>query len=106
MSVSHRVGNTGTVFRRTVVNEDLAAQDVSLATNLRMYFTKPNGELLVKTAVFNTTGVDGVIKYTIQAGDFDVPGEWKLQGRVTLPSGEWGSEIETFLVKSNTYRSQ
>lgn len=40
------------------------------------------------------------VRFTSQAGTFNMPGVWKLQARVTLPTGTWAGEV----VKLNVYR--
>jgi len=90
----------GTIFPMTVKSGD-AAVDISSATEKKILFKKPDGEILTKTAAFYTDGVDGIIQYAAAQGDLDTTGKWKIQARVTLSSGTWSSDIGEFTVYKN-----
>lgn len=97
------VNDIGTVFRGTVY-EDCDAQtlvDISTASVMVMYFQKPDGSVVTQTAVFSTDGTDGKMQYTTIASDLDQAGSWKMQGKVTLPAGDWHTDIHKFKVLSN-----
>lgn len=95
------VNDWGTVFEVTLVDENDAAIDVSLATTQEIRFRKPDGVMDVQTSVFTTDGTDGKIEYTTVAGDLDVAGRWSIQGHVILPTGDWQSAIGEFHVREN-----
>lgn len=113
------LGDIGTEFVVEIVEctgEDAngdpiyTAVDVSTNTSLNIYFKKPDGTVLTKTAGFASVdsgatndGTDGKISYYSVAGDLDVLGKWYIQGKVTLPSGAWSSAIGSFKVKSNIF---
>jgi len=68
--------------------------DLSGATNVKIAVLKPDGsEVEWTAAVYNTY----YVKYTIQAADFNVAGEYKLQATFTL-SG-WTGRGETAIYK-------
>ncbi len=56
--------------------------DVSTADILEIYLKDPNGTVTKKTALLNTDGLDGKIKYVVVSGDLAVAGVWAIQGRV------------------------
>lgn len=95
------VGDVGAVFVVQVTEWDedtqaFVAVNISGATTLTIYLTKPNGTVLTKTASLDTTGTDGKMKYTTVSGDLSVAGTWKIQGYVAGVSGWSGSTVETF----------
>jgi hypothetical protein len=94
------VGDIGTVFLATV-EDGTTAVDVSTATVKNFVFGKPTGVSVTKAASFNTTGVDGKLKYTTLLGDLDVAGQWKLQVYLEMLTGKWHSDMYTFMVFDN-----
>lgn len=94
------LGDIGTIFRLTIVDCDVPV-DISSASTMEITFKPPQGASKVKTPVFNTDGTNGIIDYTTIVDDLDEVGQWKMQARVTLPTGTWRSNIETFKVHSN-----
>lgn len=88
-------------------NEDTKQEeviDISTATAITFYFYKPNSQtVLTKTASLVTDGTDGKAAYTTIANDLDEVGDWKLQGKVEMPSGTWSSSIVSFDVKDNIW---
>lgn len=106
MTTNIRVGDVGTsiILRIVTVNSSgtKTAVDISTNSGLNMYFKKPNGATLTKTAVLNTTGTDGRMKYILTAGDIDIKGDWQVQGFVNLGgSGSWKTTLGTFTVEDN-----
>lgn len=97
------VGDVGTELVVQVVDENAAAVDVSAATSLTIFLKQPgeNGSVLTKTAVLDTTGTDGKIKYTTVAGDIGTDGVWTIQGRVTVGGSTWSTAESRFVVKPN-----
>lgn len=98
--MSIRVGDVGTVLEATIL-ENGAALDISAATEMILYLRKPNRAVLEKTAIFQTDGTDGIIQYTTVEDDLSMAGHWDIQGKVTLPGGEWKSTIRGFEVEAN-----
>jgi hypothetical protein len=74
------IGDTGTLI---VLD---CGQNISAATVRTIEVRKPNGTAVQWAAV--ASGTDS-LAYTSLAGTFDQPGEWQLQARVTLPTGQW-----------------
>jgi len=94
------VNDIGTRFLATIQdNGDIV--DVSNASIINMIIKKPDDEVVHKTANLLTDGTDGKIYYDTIAGDLDEAGQYKLQGRVSLPSGTYYTDIYTFHVHCN-----
>lgn len=96
-----RIGDTGTVFRLTIVDDVEDIVNISSATTKTIRFSKPDGVSVDKAAAFSTDGVDGIIQYVSVQDDLDVDGKWRIQAYIVTPVGEWSSEIETFWVMEN-----
>ena len=79
------VGDYGQVAKITFIDVDTdAAADISSYNSTQsMIFYDPTGTASTVTAAFDTDGSDGVIKYTIESGLFDVAGLWQVRGKVT-----------------------
>lgn len=90
----------GTAFEVTLKDCDVVV-DVSSASVKQIIFKKPNKTVVIKDAVFKTTGVDGVIQYITVLDDLDATGTWYIQARVTLPTGTWSSDTQKFKVYAN-----
>jgi hypothetical protein len=96
-----RVGDIGTVFRLTIVDEVEDPVNISAATTTDIRFQKPDETSVDQTASFTTDGTDGLIEYVVAADDLDMSGKWRIQAHIITPAGEWRSEIETFWVQEN-----
>jgi hypothetical protein len=95
-------GDVGTIIRLTITeDDDTTAVDVSGATVKTFYFLKPTGTKINKTAVFNSDGTDGKLKYTTIAGDIDTTGRWQVQAYVEIGAAKYYSTKTTFIVQSN-----
>ena len=103
MSNEIHVGDIGTRFRLTILDDDTGSPvDISTATIKRIYMTSPTRELKTFTATFVTDGSDGDIEYyTTSASDLDVAGQWKIQAEVIAPAFTNSTSISTFPVKKN-----
>jgi hypothetical protein len=78
------VGDTGTA----IVLDTL--QDLTGASLAAIEVRKPSGALLTWTgSVFETTKV----RFITLADTLDIPGEWAMQAKVTMPSGSWLGEV-------------
>ena len=103
------VGDVGTELVCEIVEYDETtgadvAVDVSGATELTIYLTKPNGTVLTKTASLDTDGLDGKIVYATISGDLSVAGTWRIQAYVAGVGGWSGSSREaSFVVKSSRH---
>lgn len=97
------LSDIGTLFQLTLLNNG-AALDVSTASKKQIWFQKPNGVVLTKSATFATDGTNGVLQYTAVADDLDVAGDWQMQAYVefgTPATSGWHSEIVRFTVSPN-----
>jgi hypothetical protein len=96
------VGDVGTVFRVTVVDEDGVVIDISSATVLQIWFEDPTGSVSVQTAALTNSGTDGKMQYmTASASDLATDGPWRLQGYVELGGAKIHTDIHKFKVKAN-----
>lgn len=76
--------------------------DISTASTVAIYIKKPDGTILSRSGTLDTDGTDGKMYYTTQAGDIDVAGLYKIQGKVTFPSGaSYHTSTATFRVECN-----
>ena len=102
MSCDIFVGDVGTAFNVTI--KDCATDaiiDLSPdVTTQEITFKKPDGTVVTKAAVFLTDGSDGVISYVSIAGDIDLGGTWKIQGKIEGAGFENSSSIDSFYVKT------
>lgn len=101
MACEIHLNDIGTAFRLTILDCDAVAIDISSAITKEILFQKPDGTSITQTATFLTDGTDGIVQYVTIANDLDQTGKWKIQAKVTLPTGTWSSNIETFRVYSN-----
>ncbi len=95
------LGDIGTEFRITIVDEDGTAIDISSSSTKTVIFKKPDGTKLEKVASFVNSGTDGLLKYVTISGDLDLIGTWKIQAKVILPGGSWYSNFKSFKVYRN-----
>jgi hypothetical protein len=78
--------------------------DLTLATAMTLYLQPPlSPTSSEKVASKVGTGKEGQLIYTTIAGDFPVPGDWKIQARVQYvdPVRDWYSEIYPLVVAVN-----
>lgn len=97
-------GNVGTVFVFTVRDSATGAiVDISSATSLVAKFRPgPKGVTQSHVGLFTTDGTDGKFQYVSQPGDLTPAHEcWQRQGVISLPSGEFETEVRSFAVKPN-----
>lgn len=83
------VGDVGTV----VLVETNA--DLSAATSCKLMVRKPN---VAEPVEWTATDDDTKVRYVIQSGDLDAPGDYLIQPLVTLPSGTWRGETFTWTI--------
>lgn len=83
------VGDIGTA----VIVDTLS--DISLATEVKLIVRKPDNTTAHWTgSVYDTTK----ILYTTKAGDFNIPGPYRLQSWVRIGTGEWSGNTVLFTV--------
>ena len=96
------VDDKNTRFIITISDSDCVAINISAYTTLNIIFTKPDGTIVTKTALFVTDGTDGQIYYATVAGDLDQSGVWKIQAYVGSGSSTaFSSNIKIFKVYCN-----
>jgi hypothetical protein len=84
-------GDTGTVITLD------CGQDITAATVRSIEVRKPDGSTATWAALASGSNA---IAFTTLAGSIDMPGRWRLQARVTLPSGQWRGETAVLDVYS------
>ena len=97
------VGDIGTQFQLTVLDQNSNNVDISSATIKQITFQRPDATTFTNNCGFLTNGTDGVLTYTTVSGDFNLPGIWAFQGYVSMPSGTWFTDITRFSVFENIY---
>lgn len=92
-------GDYGQAIELTFLDVDtnLAADISAYTSSQQMVFTKPDGKTVTKTATFKTTGVNGIIQYTVEPGLLTA-GTWGVRGRVASGSAVLSTEREAFEV--------
>lgn len=94
------VGDVGTVFEPTVLDENNAIMDLSNATILRLKFTDPNGVTVARDAVLSNGGTDGKLRYvTAATSDLSSAGDWQVQAYIEKPGWKGHSTIHKFKVR-------
>lgn len=92
--------DAGTTLSVTI-KRDGAALDISDTTTRTIIIRKPSGTVDSHAGSFYTDGSDGIITYSITAGDIDEAGEYTIQGKIITDAGTWYSDIEPFWVRDN-----
>lgn len=102
MASEIHIDDIGTQFKFTILDSGVAV-DLSDATLRQVKFKKPDDSTSTKTAsVFGDgSASSGVMYYNSLAGDLDQGGSYKVQAKVTIPSGTFSTDIYTFKVHCN-----
>lgn len=100
MASEIHVNDIGTQLIMTV-KDDGAIVDISGATLLQVILKKPDGQTYTKTGTLYTNGTDGKMYYISVNGDFSAAGNYKIQGKVTIPGGTYYTSISDFKVYCN-----
>lgn len=100
MASEVHLNDVGTIFEFTIKDGSVVV-DVSGATTQEIIFRSPSGVEKVKTSVFKTNGVDGIIQYPTIAADIDEEGRWQIQGHVVISTGDFRTDISEFVVHRN-----
>ena len=100
MSSEIHVGDIGTQLIVTI-KDDGVVVDISTASTLQIIIKKPDGVSYTKSGLLYTDGTDGKMYYNSTSGDFDTPGNYKLQGKVVLAGGTYYTSISDFKVYCN-----
>lgn len=70
--------------------------DISTATAVKLYVLKPGATVAVEWA--GAVYQSHYIRYVIKSGDLSVPGEYRVQAGVTMPTGSWRGDVDVFRV--------
>lgn len=98
---SPHLGDIGTEFVITLVDQNGVAVDISGSTTKDMLFRDPGRNLITKPAGFVTDGADGKMKY-VAAGDLnDDLGLWEIQAHVVGTGYDYHSAIGKYVVARN-----
>jgi len=102
MASEIHVNDIGTRFLVTV-KDGASTVDLNSASALQINFRKPSDVVVNRTGskIGDGSSTSGVMYYDSIAGDLDEIGNYKLQGKVTLTSGTYYTDIHTFKVHCN-----
>jgi hypothetical protein len=102
MASEIHVDDIGTRFLVTV-KDGTSTVDLSSASALQIDFRKPSDTIINRTGskIGDGSSTSGVMYYDSVDGDLDEVGNYKLQGKVTLTSGTYYTDIHTFKVHCN-----
>ena len=94
--------DVGTRFLITV-KDDGTVVDLTDASLRQLTFRKPDDTKNVVTASIAGDGSEssGVMYYDSVSGDLDQAGLYKLQGKISIPSGTYFTDIYSFKVECN-----
>lgn len=95
-----RYNDVGVGFVVTIKDNGVVV-DLTGHTTLELVFRKPDGSRLVKAAVLADAPTLGKIKYVSIDGDLKQIGTWRIQGHIKIPSGEYRSDLGSFIVEAN-----
>lgn len=102
MSSEIHQNDIGTRLLITVKDEGELV-NISNATLRQLNIRKPSDVVINRTGlIFNDgSALSGIMYYDTVAGDLDEAGNYKLQAKVSLPSGSYYTDIYTFKVNCN-----
>jgi hypothetical protein len=95
------VGDIGTIFLATIIDQDGNVVDLSSASSLKIIFQNPSRTGKSVTALLYSDGTDGKIYYVLQDKDIDESGVWSYQGVIVIGSDTWHSSVVQFTVMAN-----
>jgi hypothetical protein len=82
------------------VDTDSAADLSAYSTTQQIIIEDPDGNQTTVTAAFESDGSDGVISYTVQDGDIDEAGLWRVRARVTSATARLTTTWARFSVEA------
>lgn len=95
------VGDVGVSFQLKFVDQAGVVIPINGATLMQMFFQKPDGTDITKTASYATDGLDGVMKYVTTTNDLDVSGTWQYQGYAEVGGAKMHTNTHKFKVAPN-----
>jgi|TARA_B100002052_G_scaffold465_1_gene448 hypothetical protein len=100
MASQIHVGDVGTTLIVTILDNG-SVVDISSATSLQILIRKPDATTLTKAGILTTDGSDGKMQHVSVTGDFDQPGNYRIQGKVDISGGTYSSSVGSFKVHCN-----
>jgi len=98
MSLDHMIaGQFGRPWEFTL-KQDEVARDLSSFTTVTYVLDQPDDTVVEKVAGFKTDGTDGIVSWTPEEGDLDLPGTWTLQVRLTGVTAELSTVPVVFVL--------
>lgn len=94
------VGDYGTILSLTIKDQNDAVVNLDSSSGNIVYIMKPNNVIMTRDG-FTQDATNGIITYTIQSGELDIPGIYSLQAKVITPSGNFSSNCSEFRVDRN-----
>jgi hypothetical protein len=95
------VGDTGLELVVAAIDEEGDPINIGAAAKT-IKLTKPDGTDTSRTAVNDTDGSDGLMRYNTLAADLDQAGNWQIQGFASFSgTPEFHTDVFTFRVKPN-----
>jgi hypothetical protein len=99
---SPHVGDYGTPIILTIYKQDNTILDISATGSRVVYLINPSGSRIQKVGDLVTDGTDGKMQYSLENGDLNVEGQWKIQGYVIFTSGSgFYTDVQGLLVLPN-----
>lgn len=101
-----RVNDTGTTLEVEITEWDKVTNtyipvDISAATLKDIVIKRPDGSTVIVSALFTTTGVDGLIYIITATGHLPISGTYYIQGNIALATWVGSSSIGDFIVHEN-----
>ena len=100
MSDQIHVDDIGTQLIVTVY-DDGQVVNISNSSTMTITIKKPDGVIINKVGLLYTDGSDGKMYCVSNSGDFDISGNYKIQGRITLNGGTYYTSVGSFRVYCN-----
>jgi len=93
------VGDIGVKFEFTI-KDDEGIVDIS-AADIQFILKKPSGTISTLVGTLTNAGTDGLCQYITVDGDLNEQGLYKLQGKITIGSDLFNTNIYQFKVEAN-----
>ncbi len=96
-----RKGDYGSVLRIKVKQQDGNPFNASGMTTKTLKLRPPSGTVIERVASFESTGVDGIFRYTWADGDLSESGPWAGQLLMVGPSSRFHTDEFSIVVGEN-----
>lgn len=94
-------GVVGTWLEVEVLENCVAALNVSTATVKTITVKRPDNTSFSRAAIFSSDGTDGLIHLVTVAEDLTLEGTYYIQAYVEMPTWQGNTDIGEFEVKDN-----